>query len=498
MHNTPLILSIDQGTTSSRAIVFNASGESVAMAQYSFEQHYPANGWVEHNPEDIWQTTIRACAEVLSQSKSLGNVIAAGIANQRETTLVWNRRTGKPVYNAIVWQDRRTSEQCTKHQEAQKTKPSLDSAIKTTGLRFDPYFSATKISWILDNVEGAREQAEAGELAFGTVDTFLIWRFTKGAQHLTDATNASRTLLFDIREQKWNPQLLSYFDIPASLLPEVRNSAADYGHIHESVLNLEIPICGVAGDQQAALFGQSCFDPGMAKSTYGTGCFMILNTGKEPIESTHNLLTTIGYQLDSKPTYALEGSIFNAGSTIQWLRDQLGLIQHTNEIESHLDSQQTNEGVYIVPAFTGLGAPYWTPNARGLINGLTRDTTPAHLFRAAIESVCYQTHDLIEAMSNDSGTLLTNLRVDGGMTVNNHLLQFLSNLLDVEVTRPKITETTALGVFFLAGLSIGLFDSLETLKSKYRSDITFEPCMGDEERIKNLQGWKHAVTQCLA
>jgi len=494
MTGPPLILSIDQGTTSSRAIVFDQAGKALAVSQYEFTQFYPDSGWVEHDPEEIWETTVKACQEVIRQSASTGKIIAIGITNQRETTIVWDRNTGKPIYNAIVWQDRRTADFCARL----KTNQCEESVKNKTGLLLDPYFSATKIAWILNNVGGARQKAIAGNLVFGTVDTFLIWRLTRGRVHATDATNASRTLLYNIHRDEWDSELLSLFDIPEAMLPEVKDCVADYGIAEQSVLGIQSPILGVAGDQQAALVGQAGFAPGMVKSTYGTGCFMILNTGSKAIESQHNLLTTIGYRLDAKPVYALEGSIFNAGTTIQWLRDGMGLLENTHEVENRIHSLQSNDGVYLVPAFTGLGAPHWDPEARGLISGLTRDTSPAHFVRAAVESVCYQTRDLIEAMLKDGKLTLTDLRVDGGMSVNNWMLQFLADILQVNVTRPVVTETTALGAFYLAGIGAGIYHSVEAVGDQWRQDRQFIPNMSEPERQRLLCGWQAALKRCLS
>ncbi len=477
--------------------MFNRQNEIVSSAQQTFKPYYPDDGWVEHNPEEIWRTTLDACKRAIASASTQGNIAGVGITNQRETTLIWDRQSGKPIYNAIVWQDRRTAAAC------EKLKLSgLESEVTAkTGLLLDPYFSATKISWILDNVVGARQKAESGQLAFGTVDSYLIWRLTNGKHHLTDATNASRTLLFNIHCGNWDADLLKLFNVPEALLPEVKNCSDDFGTTHKTVLGAELAIAGVAGDQQAALIGQTCFKPGMLKSTYGTGCFMIMNTGCQPIRSSNKLLTTIGYCLDDQTTYALEGAIFNAGTTIQWLRDGIGLIEDTNEIARHLKHSETSRGrplgVYMVPAFTGLGAPHWSPDARGIISGLTRDTNPSDLVRAAIESVCYQTHDLIDAMLEDSGLSLTEIRVDGGMTVNNWLLQFLSDITQARICKPTITETTALGVSYLAGLQIGLFESIEDLAKKWQQEQVFEHSMDTKTREQCLDGWRKAVQRCL-
>ena len=485
------ILSIDQGTTSSRAILFDQKGDPAFTAQVEFTQYFPEDGWVEHDPEEIWASTLSVVKDAIQFAASQQRKIAAiGITNQRETTIVWDRQTGKPVYNAIVWQDRRTSEYCAALKE-QGREPSI---TKSTGLLLDPYFSATKVKWILDHVEGARERAQKGELAFGTVDCFLIWRLTGGQSHVTDATNASRTLLFDIHQQCWDQEILKLLDIPSALLPEVLDCAADFGITERSVIQAEIPIAGVAGDQQAALIGQACFEPGMLKSTYGTGCFVILNTGTEALASSNKLLTTVGYRLKGETTYALEGSIFVAGAAVQWLRDGLGLIDNARQTEAMAASLPSNEGVYMVPAFTGLGAPHWDPDARGAIFGLTRDTGPAHFVRAALESVCYQTHDLLEAKRKD-GLNPTRLRVDGGMVNNNWLCGFLAGVLDLTVERPTITETTALGAAYLAGLQTGIFESLQAISQSWQSDQEFTSSINTQTRSVLLASWHAAVNK---
>lgn len=483
------ILSIDQGTTSSRAILFDKSGSALFSSQLEFAQHFPQDGWVEHDPEDIWSTTLSVVLDCIAFAKENGHEIAAiGITNQRETTVVWDRATGKPLYNAIVWQDRRTAEFC----ESLRT-PELEASIAAkTGLLLDSYFSATKVNWILDHVNGARERARRGELAFGTVDSFLIWRLTSGQTHVTDATNASRTMLFNIHDHCWDGDLLKLFSIPESMLPEVLDCAADFGVTSPSVLGTEIPIAGVAGDQQAALIGQACFEPGMIKSTYGTGCFMILNTGDKALSSSNKLLTTVGYRLNGKTTYALEGSIFVAGAAVQWLRDGIGVIQNASQTESMAASLESNKGVYMVPAFTGLGAPHWDPDARGAIFGLTRDTGPAELVRATLESVCYQTFDLLEAKRRD-GIQPTQIRVDGGMVNNNWLCAFLADILNITVERPQVIETTALGAAFLAGLQVGLYDSLATIDNHWKVDHKFESRMEKSERDRLLSNWQSAV-----
>ncbi len=493
MGTSPLLLSIDQGTTSSRAIVFDRNGTIIALEQQEFKQHYPQNGWVEHDPEEIWQTTLFCCRQVIEQTSGSGQIAGVGITNQRETTVIWDRKTGKPIHNAIVWQDRRTAEYC----DGLKKSGAENQVTEKTGLLLDPYFSATKIKWILDNVSGARKKADAGDLAFGTIDCFLIWRLTNGLRHYTDATNASRTMLFNIHSGQWDDDLLKLFDIPKSLLPEVRNCADDFGHTDKSILGIELAITGVAGDQQAALIGQACFNSGMLKSTYGTGCFLVMNTGSTPIQSNHKLLTTIGYQLDNEITYALEGSIFNAGTSIQWLRDGIGVITDTKQINEHLEQSESNNGVYLVPAFTGLGAPHWDPNARGMISGITRDTSASDLVRAAMESVCYQTADLVDAMLEDSKLSLAEIRVDGGMTVNQWMLQFLADITDTPIRKPTITETTALGVSYLAGLQLGLFSSIDDIEKKWQQESAFQPNMNPTNRGENLKGWRKAVERCL-
>ena len=489
MNNSPLLLAIDQGTTSSRALVFDRDGRSLAVARHEFSQHYPHPGWVEHDPEEIWQTTLAACREVLTQTAGGGSIAAIGIANQRETTVIWERRNGRPIHNAIVWQDRRTAAHCER-----LARTGLAEVVgNKTGMLLDAYFSAPKIAWILDHVDGARRKAEAGELAFGTIDSFLIWRLTGGDRHLTDATNASRTLLFDIHTQQWDQELLEAFDVPASVLPEVLDCTAEYGLSSKDLLGRSIPICGVAGDQQAALVGQACFEPGMVKSTYGTGCFMMMNSGAQPVTSANRLLSTVGYRLDGKTVYALEGSIFNAGTAVQWLRDSLGLFDSSNQIAALIESTESNQGVYMVPAFTGLGAPHWDPHARAAILGITRDTSKAQLVRAALEAVCYQTLDLLGAMEKDAGEKISLLRVDGGMVVNDWLMQFLADVIGVTIERPAVTETTALGAAFLAGLQNGLFDSPDQLSELWHRERDFHPRMESKTRDTLVVGWNDAL-----
>lgn len=488
---TQYILSIDQGTTSSRAILFTLDGTIHASSQQEFPQHFPASGWVEHDPEDIWRTVSEACTDVMDRGcGETDEVVAVGITNQRETTVLWDRATGEAVYPAIVWQDRRTADWC-ETLKKQSLEPSVNSK---TGLLIDPYFSATKIRWVLDNVPGARSRAEKGELAFGTIDSFLLWRLTGGKVHRTDATNASRTMLFNIHKQEWDPELLELFGIPESLLPEVMDSAADFGQIVGNGRLDGASVMGMAGDQQAALFGQTCFETGMAKSTYGTGCFLMLNTGSKALTSEHRLLTTVAYRLKGKPVYALEGSIFIAGAAIQWLRDGLRLIQDACETEPLAEGTPVDHGVYLVPAFTGLGAPYWDPNARGAIFGLTRDTGIKEIVTAGLQSVCYQTKDLQKAMEKD-GLRPVTLRVDGGMVANNWVLQFLADILGARVDRPALVETTALGAAYLAGLQAGIYRSLEDLSTMWRCDRSFEPVMTKTQRDSLYEGWIKAITR---
>lgn len=491
MPSAPYILAIDQGTTSTRAILFDASGMPAETAQQELPQIFPQPGWVEHDPETIWSATVAVCREVLSSG---ADIAALGITNQRETTILWDRETGAPIYNAIVWQDRRTASACRTIADAGHT----DLISARTGLLPDPYFSASKIAWLLDHVDGARERAEAGDLAFGTVDTFLLWRLTEGAVHATDATNASRTMLFDIHSQDWCAGLLDLWNIPAAILPEVRDSAADFGVTAPDTIGAEIPIRGIAGDQQAATVGQACFAPGMVKSTFGTGCFVLMNTGGEAATSGNRLLTTIAYRLNGQPTYALEGSVFVAGAAVQWLRDALQLIGAAPETEPLARALLSNKGVYMVPAFAGLGAPHWDPDARGAILGLTRDSGIAEIARATLESVAYQTSDLLDAMSADRGARPDTIRVDGGMASNDWLMQFLADIVDMPVERPKVTETTALGAAMLAGLGADVYDSLEDIASRWRLDRDFAPAMSADTRAKLLAGWQDAVTRTLS
>ena len=489
------IMALDQGTTSSRAILFDKEGNIVATSQKEFTQFYPKVGWVEHNPMEIWGSQSGVMREVLeTNSIRPEEVCAIGITNQRETTIVWEKSTGKPVYNAIVWQCRRTSEICDELKEKGYEKLIKDK----TGLILDAYFSATKIKWILDNVEGAREKAENGELLFGTVDTWLIWNLTRGKVHVTDYTNAARTMLYNIKELKWDDEILEILDIPKSMLPDVKPSSYVYGHTDEGMLSgAQIPIAGCAGDQQAALFGQTCFEEGSAKNTYGTGCFMLMNTGENIVESKHGLLTTIAWGVDGKVEYALEGSIFIGGASIQWLRDELRVLYDAKQSEFYANSVKDTNGVYVVPAFAGLGAPYWDMYARGAIMGLTRGANRAHLVRATLESIAYQVKDVLNAMQEDSGLKLKDLRVDGGASSNNFLMQFQSDILDVNIDRPKVVETTALGAAYLAGLAVEFYNNKDEIKKSWIIDREFIPNMSDDKRNLLYKGWKKAVSRSL-
>jgi len=483
------ILALDQGTTSSRAIVFNHSGLPVATAQKEFTQIYPKPGWVEHNPEEIWSTQTGVAAEVLAKAGIKSSDVAGiGITNQRETTIVWNRITGRPVHNAIVWQDRRTADFC----DSLKAQGTDWTILEKTGLIVDAYFSATKVRWILENVKDARQLAEKGELAFGTVDSWLVWNLTRGKLHITDVSNASRTMLYNIHTLEWDKELLKIFDIPESMLPEVRSSSEVYGHT-VGQFSPEIPIAGIAGDQQAALFGQMCIEPGMVKNTYGTGCFMMMNIGTKPIESKSRLLTTIAWKIGKETCYAFEGSIFIAGAVVQWLRDGLGIISKSGDVETLAGKVKDSEGVYFVPAFAGLGAPYWNQHARGTLVGITRGSTSAHIARAALDSIAYQTLEVLQAMEKDSGIEIRELRVDGGATVNNNLMQFQSDLLQATVIRPKITETTALGAAYLAGLAVAFWKNIEETSKQWQIDRTFVPVMAPEKTESLVKGWKRAV-----
>jgi glycerol kinase len=484
-----ILLAIDQGTSSSRSIAFSARGAVIALSQHPFEQIYPASGWVEHDPEVIWATTLSSAREVLRQLRAQQRRVAAiGVTNQRETTLLWDRRTGIPVYNAIVWQDRRTADECRKLQDAGHE----DEVIEKTGLRLDPYFSATKLTWIFDRVPGARASAEAGNLAFGTVDSFLIWRLTGGRIHATDVSNASRTALFDIRSGRWDEALCGLFRVPMKCLPEVRDSAGDFGVTDEDVFGAALPIRGVAGDQQAALVGQACFSEGDVKSTYGTGAFLVLNTGQRLLRSHNRLLSTVAYRLNGVTTYALEGSILSAGATIQWLRDGLGIISRAPEIELLAQSVTDSGGVYLLPAFTGLGAPYWDPDARGAIVGLTRASSRAEIARAGLDSVVYQTRDLLDAMAAD-GIGPAQLKVDGGMAQNGFFLQRLADVLGVPILRPKMAESTAFGAACLAGLGHGVYGSLEDIARLWEGDVRCEPKLDPAARSKEMEGWREAL-----
>ncbi|MBU3143336.1 glycerol kinase GlpK [Clostridium sp. CF012] len=484
------IMALDQGTTSSRCILFDKKGLIVTSAQKEFTQIFPKAAWVEHDPMEIWSSQISVATEAMAKINATASDIAAiGITNQRETTVVWDRRTGVPVYNAIVWQCRRTAETCD-----ELTEKGFDKVIRAkTGLILDAYFSGTKIKWILDNVEGAREKAEAGNLLFGNIDTWLIWNLTKGKTYVTDYSNASRTLLFNIHKLTWDEEILETLNIPKSMLPEVKPSSCVYGHTDASLFGGEIPIAGAAGDQQAALFGQTCYAPGTAKNTYGTGCFMLMNTGDKAIESSQGLLTTIAWGIDGKVEYALEGSVFIAGAAIQWLRDELRMIDNAADCEEYANAVEDTNGVYVVPAFVGLGAPYWDPYARGTIVGLTRGAKKEHLIRATLEALAYQTHDVLKAMQEDSGITLTELKVDGGACSNNFLMQFQSDILNVQVDRPVVTETTALGAAYLAGLAVGYWKSRDEVSKHWAISRSFKPSMTEKKRKELLHGWHIAV-----
>ncbi|SDF59348.1 glycerol kinase GlpK [Sporomusa acidovorans] len=489
------VLALDQGTTSSRAIIFDSESNIIAVAQKEFTQIFPKPGWVEHNADEIWSSQIGVAAEAIAKAGiSAADIAAIGITNQRETTVVWDKTTGKPVYNAIVWQSRQTMDIC----NDLKAKGLEDTFRKKTGLVVDAYFSGTKVKWILDNVEGARAKAEKGDLLFGTIDTWLIWKLSGGKVHVTDYSNASRTLLYNIRELKWDEELLAALTVPASMLPQVRPSSEVYGNTDSTVfLGASVPIAGAAGDQQAALFGQTCFKPGMAKNTYGTGCFMLMNTGDKVYESKNGLLTTIAWGLGGKVEYALEGSIFVAGSAIQWLRDGLKLIDAAPDSEYIAKKVNDSEGVYVVPAFVGLGAPYWNMTARGAILGLTRGTTKAHIVRATLDSMAYQTKDVLSAMEADSDIKLQALKVDGGAVINNILMQFQADILGVPVDRPQVTETTALGAAYLAGLAVGVWTNKEDLVQNWKLDTRFSPKMPAEESGKFYKGWQKAVKRSM-
>ena len=489
-----LLLSIDQGTTSSRSILFDLKGNKIFSSQFEFQQIFPNSGWVEHNPEEIWKVTLKTIKEAIRKSKNLkSKIISIGITNQRETTILWDKNTGKPIYNAIVWQDRRTQKIC----ENLKKRKLENSFRKKTGLFIDPYFSATKVKWILDNVSLSKKLIKNKRLMFGTIDTFLIWKLTDKTNHFTDATNASRTMMFNINSNQWDYEILKKLNIPKSILPTVKNSADNFGTTSKKIIGEEIPINAVLGDQQAAAVGQACFNKGSVKSTYGTGAFAIMNTGNTKILSKNKLLTTICYRLKNKNTYALEGSIFIAGAGVQWLRDKVKLINNAHETEKIANSKKNNDGIYIVPAFTGLGAPYWSPDSRGLITGLTRNTDWKNLVRAVVESVAYQSYDLFESMRKD-GSRPKIIKVDGGMIANNWFAQFLSDILDTNVLRPKIQETTALGVAFFAAYQAGEFKSLNEITSKWKKDAMFKPKISKKMRVNLLKGWEQAIRKTLA
>ena len=489
------ILALDQGTSSSRAIVFDHGGRICASAQKEFPQHFPKPGWVEHDPKDIWSSEASVVAEAITSMGINGLDIAGiGITNQRETTIVWDAETGEPVYNAIVWQDRRTSEYC----DSLKDQGLTGFIREKTGLIIDAYFSATKIRWILNNVPGARQRAEAGKLRFGTVDTWLIWNLTRGGCHVTDVSNASRTMLFNIHTLSWDKELLNLFCIPESMMPEVRSSSEIYGYTKTTIFAHEVPIAGIAGDQQAALFGQMCTTPGSVKNTYGTGCFLLMNTGEKPILSENNLLTTVAWKIGNKVNYALEGSIFVAGSVVQWLRDGLGIIKSSSEVEALAMTVPDNGGVYFVPALTGLGAPYWDQYAKGCIYGLTRGTTAAHIARAALEGIAFQTMDIVNAMEKYAGVKLAELKVDGGASRNNLMMQFQADILGTRVIRPKVTETTAMGACYLAGLATGYWKDLDEIKQQWSAETEFSP-LAPAEKVMNLRnGWRDAIGRALS
>lgn len=484
------ILSLDQGTTSSRAIVFDKQGNIVSMAQKEFTQYFPKPGWVEHDPKEIWSTQAGVAAEAIAKKGlNVENIAAIGITNQRETVVVWDKKTGEPIYNAIVWQDKRTSNYC----DELKSKGKTEMIRTKTGLVIDSYFSGTKVKWILDNVAGARQKAEAGDLLLGTIDTWLVWNFTKGEQHITDVTNASRTLMFNINKMEWDDELLELLTIPKSMLPNVKQSSEIYGYTKSTFYDAKIPIAGIAGDQQAALFGQMCTKPGMVKNTYGTGCFMLMNIGDKPIVSKNNLLTTVAWKINGKTTYALEGSVFIAGAVVQWLRDSLKIIRNSSDVEALASSVDSSDGVYFVPAFAGLGAPHWNQHAKGTMFGLTRGSTDAHIARAALESIAFQTMDILKAMEADAGISIKELRVDGGATINNMLMKFQSDVLNTETVRPKIVETTAMGAAFLAGLAVGYWESSKEIQDIWQTDKIFSPTKERTETEANIKGWYRAI-----
>ena len=484
------ILSFDQGTTSSRAIVFDHSGAIISVAQKEFKQIFPQPGWVEHDAHEIWSTQLGVAAEAVTKAGlTIQQIAAIGITNQRETTVVWDKKTGIPIFNAIVWQDRRTAAYC----DELKAAGHAQMIQSKTGLIIDAYFSATKLTWILDHVEGARAKAENGELCFGTIDSWLVWKLTNGQVHVTDVSNASRTMLFNIHRLTWDDELLQLFNIPATVLPEVKSSSEVYGHTQNILTAHHIPIAGIAGDQQAALFGQLCIQPGMVKNTYGTGCFMLMNTGEKAVHSQNHLLTTIAWRINGVTQYALEGSVFIAGAVVQWLRDGLKIIRSSKEVETLAATVKDSEGVYVVPAFAGLGAPYWNQHARGTITGITRGTTGGHIARASLDSIAYQTMDVLKAMEADAGIRIKELRVDGGATANNLLMQFQTDVLNAKVVRPIVTETTALGAAYLAGLAVGYWKNLDEIQQQWQMDRTFTPQISEDQRQQLSKGWKRAV-----
>ncbi|MBD3628686.1 glycerol kinase GlpK [Cyclobacterium sp.] len=488
------LMALDQGTTSSRAIIFNQKGQIFSSAQKDFEQIFPQSGWVEHDPEEIWTSQASVATEAITRAKISAHQIAGiGITNQRETTIVWDRNTGEPVFNAIVWQDRRTSAFCNTLKENGHSEMVRDK----TGLIIDAYFSGTKIKWILDNVDGARERASKGELCFGTVDSWLVWKMTAGRAHITDITNASRTMIFNIHERKWDTELLDLLDIPKEILPTVKSSSEVYGTTSGDLLSAKIPIAGIAGDQQAALFGQLCTEPGMAKTTYGTGCFLVMNTGDKPVKSNNQLLTTVAWQIGEKVNYALEGSVFIGGAAIQWLRDGISILKDAKDSENMAKSLEDNGGVYFVPALTGLGAPYWDQDARGAFFGITRGTSRAHLSRAGLEAIAYQVYDVLKAMEKDAGEETIEMRVDGGATANDFLMQFQSDLNQCEIKRPAIIETTALGAAYLAGLAIGFWKDVDEIRELWKADESFKPKKDKKQMEKNLKYWHKAVNRSL-
>jgi len=489
------ILAMDQGTTSSRAIIFDKKGQIISIAQKEFTQIFPHSGWVEHDPNEIWSTQIGVAAEAITKAGlTIQQIAAIGITNQRETTVIWDRNSGQPIYNAIVWQDRRTADFCDKLKKDGKD----DLIQQKTGLIIDAYFSATKAKWILDNVDGAREKATKGELCFGTIDTWLIWKLTNGHIHATDVTNASRTMLCNIHTLQWDGELQDIFDIPGNMLPQIRSSSEIFGYTQNVLTSTNIPISGIAGDQQAALFGQMCIHPGMVKNTYGTGCFMLMNTGAKAVISQNKLLTTVAWKIGDDTQYALEGSVFIAGAVVQWLRDEMQIIRSSSEIENLATAVDDTDGVYIVPAFAGLGAPYWNQYARGTITGISRGTTKAHIARAALESIAYQTVDVLKAMEADAGISIKELRVDGGATVNDFLMQFQSDVLNCNVVRPEITETTALGAAYLAGLAVGYWDSIDDIKNQWSIEKTFSPDISNDNRDSLYIGWLKAVNASVS